>query len=284
MIAIGWTMVCGRETDCHCFGQLHSAPVRWGTLLRSVVLAGVAGFVLVGGWTDAGASATGWLARLSAGALAGLCVGVLVVAAQSWFSWQLLRQNGRLLARLEAVEARLGSRPDLAPSGLPINSAAPPFALPGVDGGTLTLEHLLTYGRPVALVFSDPGCGPCTALLPEIGAWQRSCEDRITVAVISRGSSEGHRAIVAEHRTRHIGLQLDREVAEAYGAHGTPSAVLVGRDGRTASRLAVGRAAILELVGPYLSPAPETSPSATGPLQHSPLGPWPGLMTSTSST
>jgi peroxiredoxin len=259
MVAIGFAMVRGREPDCHCFGQLHSAPVGSGTLLRNGALAGVAGFVAVGGWTDAGLSATGWLARLSAGALAGVGLGVVVVASQGWFSWQLLRQNGRLLARLDAVEARLGSEPKPLPRGLRISSSAPPFALPTVDAGIVTLEDLLGHGRPVMLVFSDPGCGPCTALLPEISEWQRHHADRVTVAVISRGSSDAHQAIIAEHGTRQVGLQLDREVAEAYAAHATPSAVLVGPDGRIASRLAAGRDAIVELIDHGLSPALDAS-------------------------
>jgi methylamine dehydrogenase accessory protein MauD len=253
MVAIGFAMLRGREPDCHCFGQLHSAPAGWSTLLRNGVLAGIAAFVVVAGWNDAGTSGTGWLSRLSAAALVGVGIGVAVVVVQAWFSWQLLRQNGRLLARLDAVEARLGSATGTAPPGLAIGSSAPPFALPSVDSGVVTLEGLLGYGRPVMLVFSDPGCGPCTALLSEISEWQRNHEDRLTVAVISRGSSDAHQAIIAEHGTRQVGLQLDREVAEAYAAHATPSAVLIDPEGRIASGLAAGRDAIVELVEHGLS-------------------------------
>ena len=106
IVAIGSAIKRGRAPDCHCFGRLRSAPAGWGTLLRNTVLAGIAGFVVVGGWANPGASATGWVSRLSAGALTGICVGVVVVGGQAWFSWQLLRQQGRLLARLEAIEAR----------------------------------------------------------------------------------------------------------------------------------------------------------------------------------
>ncbi len=252
-VAIGAAMVRGRQPDCHCFGQLHSAPAGWRTLLRNGMLAAVAGFVAIAGWTDAGASATGSLARLSALALAGLGVGLLVVVSQAVFSWLLLRQNGRLMARLDAVEARLGNEPAAAPRGLSAGSLAPSFAVPSVDAGTVALEHLLGYGRAVALVFSDPGCGPCTALMPKIGEWQRHHGNRITVAVVSRGSSDAHRAIVSEHRIRHVGLQLDREVAEAYAVPGTPAAVLIDPDGRIAGALAVGREAVAKLVDDRLS-------------------------------
>lgn len=36
-----------------------------------------------------------------------LVVGGLAILACSWLSWQLLRQNGRMLLRLEEVEKRL---------------------------------------------------------------------------------------------------------------------------------------------------------------------------------
>ncbi len=37
----------GRRPDCHCFGQLHSAPVGWRTLVRNVVLALAAASVVL---------------------------------------------------------------------------------------------------------------------------------------------------------------------------------------------------------------------------------------------
>src|SRR3954470_21076591 len=43
---IGYNLAQGRTPDCHCFGQLHSAPAGWTTLTRNLVLAGVAGLVV----------------------------------------------------------------------------------------------------------------------------------------------------------------------------------------------------------------------------------------------
>ena len=45
--------------------------------------------------------------------------------------------------------------------------------------------------RPnVLLVFADPDCGPCHALMPRVADWQRSLADRLTVAVVGRGDRE----------------------------------------------------------------------------------------------
>ena len=42
---------------------------------------------------------------------------------------------------------------------------------------TNILDALRAPGKPVLLIFVDPGCGPCTALLPEIGRWQRDLRE-----------------------------------------------------------------------------------------------------------
>src|SRR5829696_2845482 len=66
IIGISVNLAHGRKPDCHCFGQLHSAPAGWKTLARNGVLAAVAGFVLLAGYEGgAGPSALSWLGGLS---------------------------------------------------------------------------------------------------------------------------------------------------------------------------------------------------------------------------
>src|SRR5215203_4745384 len=94
---IGINLARGRKPDCHCFGQLHSAPAGWRTLTRNGVLAAVAGFVVWEGSADAGPSAVGWIESLSITQLAGLIAGLVVLGlliGQWWFLVHLLRQNG----------------------------------------------------------------------------------------------------------------------------------------------------------------------------------------------
>ena len=106
-----------------------------------------------------------------------------LLAGQWWFLVHLLRQNGRLLVRLEAVEESIGAGGGaVAPSqngshvhqeaeGLPVGSEAPQFSLSGLYGESLTLDALRSSGKPLMMLFTDPGCGPCNAMLPEIGRW-----------------------------------------------------------------------------------------------------------------
>src|ERR1700743_73717 len=64
-VGIANALAHGRSPDCHCFGQVHSAPASWRTLARNLLLLGMAGFVAIGGWDNAGVSATHWVTQVS---------------------------------------------------------------------------------------------------------------------------------------------------------------------------------------------------------------------------
>jgi hypothetical protein len=214
-LAITWNLARGRTPECHCFGQLHSSPAGPLTLARNAALIALAG--LVAGRADP---------ALTALAAAG---GVAIVAV------------GWALSRRATLVAGGGA------SGLAIGAPAPSFELPSLEGSTVSLRSLLAPGRPALLVFSDPHCGPCQALAPEIAEWQHLYSDELTIAVIERrdGATGGRRD---EHGRRTVLLQSETEVSDSYGARGTPTGVLVGADGRVASPVASGSAAIENLM------------------------------------
>jgi peroxiredoxin/uncharacterized membrane protein YphA (DoxX/SURF4 family) len=231
-------MIRGREAECHCFGQLHSSRVGWSTLGRNLALALVAGFVVAGGRGGAGPGYVEWISGLSRGD----AIPVVIVAAGGWFMLHLLRQHGRILLRLDALEEQLGARGSA--DGLAPGVPAPGFALPDLGGGSTSLDDLLTPGLPLMLVFGHPGCTPCVAMLPELGGWQRAHRANLSIALISQGSTDDNRAACNEHGIERVLLQRERETAEAYQAYATPSAVLVSREGIIASPVVQGAAAI----------------------------------------
>jgi len=261
--AIGFNLVRGHKPDCRCFGQIHSAPAGWNTLARNAALAAMAGFVVWQGYDGgAGPSVLGWLEELSVVQLAGLVGGMVVLgllAAQWWLLLNMVRQNGRLLVRLKAVEEALASGGLVhsspngsaagAEEGLPLGSPAPEFGLPDLSGGTLSLGSLRSPGKPILLLFTDPECGPCNALLPEVGRWQKEHAQKLTLALISRGEVEENRRQADEHGLTNVVLQADWEVSKAYRVRGTPSAVLVLPDDSVGSPVAGGSGAIKSLVG-----------------------------------
>jgi len=255
IVAIGINLILGRRPDCNCFGQLHSKPIGWPMIVRNGILASAAGLVFWEGRKTPSQSVMGWVASLSNGqrfeALFGTAAFV-VIALEGWLIFHLLRQNGRLLLRMDALEMKVGgvaALPALPPSGLAIGSPAPAFELPLLSGNsTVTLETLRAPGRPIALIFSDPDCGPCSALLPDIARWQQQHGAELTFALISRGSQKANRAKIGDHQLKYVLLQKDREVAESYKANGTPAAVLIGIDGKIASAVSMGSMAIAGLV------------------------------------
>ena len=253
---IGYNLAQGRTPDCHCFGQLHSAPAGWSTLIRNLVLAGLAGLVVGFGRTTAGPGLLDLLDSLTITQRLELLGGVLlllVLIVEGRLLVQMMTQQGRLLLRIEALENRLGGAAARAP-GLAVGSPAPAFNLRGLHGETMTLEALRSLGKPLVLLFTDPGCGPCTALLPEIGKWQRDHAAKLQVALLSRGTAEANRAKVTEPGVTNVLLQKDREIAEAYQAYGTPSAVVVRQDGTIGSAVAQGSDAIRALITTTLTP------------------------------
>jgi peroxiredoxin len=203
---------------------------------------------------------------------------VLILAGlglQGWLILNLLRQNGRILMRLEALEGgrgrdpAVGTAPPPAPTaGLPIGTPAPDFRLGGLYGEILTLASLRAGHEPLLLLFTDPTCGPCSGLLSEVGRWQRERASRLSIAVISRGGATANRANSEAHGVRNLLLQPDDEVASMYRCDGTPSAVLIGADGRISSPVVGGADAIRTLVAQAVGEKHATPPVPPGNGQH----------------
>ncbi len=169
---------------------------------------------------------------------------------QAWFSYQLFRQNGRLIDRVRALEEKVGEggsqRP---PAGLPEHSEAPRFELPDLEGHRRSLDDLLAAGRPGALAFSDPDCGACGPMVAKLARLRADHAGELAIALVSRGDPAENRARVNGHHFAAVLLQEEHEVADAYGAPGVPSAVIVDADGRIASRVAMGNDAVERLLG-----------------------------------
>src|SRR5712692_1636695 len=81
--------------------------------------------------------------------LLGILVGVLLIGAGLWLGWQLLRQNGRMLLRLDELEKRLDElefgEPDETERGSP-----EPQHLPAADSGQTFTEASPSDSAPAA--------------------------------------------------------------------------------------------------------------------------------------
>jgi len=235
--AVSVSLLRGRRPDCHCFGQLHSEPIGWQVLARNGALLFAALFVIVQGWPTGGAGAGDWLLSLTPvwrTVVAGLIIGIAAYTFRATRQAQAPRDAPLV--------------PDWHSSGIPIGQPAPEFSLPDLDGTFVTLSMLRAPGKPVLLVFIDPHCNPCMALLPDIAQWQRELTALVTVAVISRGTPEANRAKLAGHTIDRVLLQKDREVTKALGVPFTPGAVLVRADGTMGNLPAPGDKAVRQMM------------------------------------
>lgn len=230
----------GEQPDCHCFGQIHSAPAGRGTLVRNGVLAALAVVIVMYG---NGPAIDDWISARGAAELAAVALGICAIVAAA-YAWTLRTENKTLSAdlRIARKAGAIGGR-----FGLPVGTEAPSFVLEDMRREPVTLANLRERGRPVLLLFVSPGCGPCGTMVPRVRQWQETLSERLTVAVVSTGTPEQNAAL-AEGGLEDVLLQDELEVAAAFHVQGTPTAVVVSRDGRIASNLGVMEQAIEPLV------------------------------------
>ena len=158
------------------------------------------------------------------------------------------------------------ARSKIKRDGLKAGMPAPGFRLPRLDGGgDFTLSELRE--KRVLLVFSDPHCGPCQVLAPQLEKFHRenSRNSRppsprpsppgegeptsIQVVMISRGEPKENRAKIKEHGlTFPVVLQQQWEISRRYAMFATPVAYLIDEQGVIAADVAVGVEPILALL------------------------------------
>lgn len=203
----------------------------------------------------------------------------IIVGIGCWIGMQLIRQNGRILLRLEALEQQLTQRntvPERSPGsqaaprqpqGLPIGSVAPAFTLPDLSG---TLHSLAQWqGQRLLLLFFNPNCGFCQQMVTDLSALPiDGANGHLLPLVVTTGDAETNHTLVMKQGIRCPVLRQEQmEVAAQYQAHGTPMGYLIDEAGKIASPLTVGAQALLALARAYQKPAP-ASAQANGHKKH----------------
>ena len=235
---------------------MSSRPVGRHTFVRNGLFGGVAAAVAIGGGGDGFAEAFGGVAIGDAAIVAGVGVLVAAIAFQAWFSWQLFRQNGRLVARVGVLERNAAGEPPKA-EGVPVGEPVPEFELPEIGGARRSLADLLAPGAPFALLFSDPECAACGPLLDRLGDLGAIGGDGLEVVLVTRGTAEAERTRLNGHAPATVLLQEAHEVADLLGVPAVPSAFVVDAGGRAATELVSGQEAIEALIASWRGELPE---------------------------
>jgi thiol-disulfide isomerase/thioredoxin/uncharacterized membrane protein YphA (DoxX/SURF4 family) len=256
-LAIMANLILGRRPNCRCFGQVSAKPIGWTTVARNLLLLILAAACflepLIQRFTDIKRNLALFPEILAA---SGIITVVAILSVEGWLIGLLLQQQGKLIARLEHLEAKLKEEgthllfgaPDSPTHGLAMGLKAPDFQLATLTGGVTALEDLRKSGLPVLLVFANPECNACEALLPNIAFWQTQHRTAFTLVVISEGSVDRNRAKLEPYGFRHLLLQQRREVATKFLIELTPSALIVAANGDIGSRVHSGSQSIEALV------------------------------------
>lgn len=250
-----YQMAQGNAPDCHCFGAIHSEPVSPKSLLRNIIFAILALFLVAQGSGNQGLSFTDLTSEMAIQLFLGLATLALLGAAV-YFLKKISEQQNQIMRRIEVLEltamegGKTVERETVTDptQGLPVGAPAPDFALPDLNGKTVEFEHLLAQRKPILFFFVSPTCSPCSALLPEIEAWQSELKEKLNFVFVSSGKARENADKFGGTSFKQILLQKERETSELFGAQWTPTAVLVNTDGVIASALAAGDAAIRALV------------------------------------
>ena len=240
-----------RRPSCHCFGA-SDHQIGWRTVVRNVVLTGMAGVVIWRSTRSGDPCVVGCVSDATAvqrWTAVGVVAAALVLAMNAWVLVNLVRQNGRLAERiaiLEATRPRHAEPPSVV--GLPPGSAAVDFVLNRIDESTASLGAILIDGRAAILLFVEPGCDACVDLGRWIADTSSSRPNAPHLVLIARGAT-AHVA-AAFTAPEHAELLVDPygQIHAAYGVAATPSAVLVAAAGTIASRTAQGRRAVEDLI------------------------------------
>jgi peroxiredoxin len=142
-------------------------------------------------------------------------------------------------------QARSKSLPLVGDGPPRLGQLAPPVALPDLEGRTVELRDY--RGRDTLVVFWNPTCPHCQQLAEDLRRWEAEPpRGAPRLFVVSSGSVEANRALGFRSS---VVLDESFKVATAFGAGGTPSAVLVDADGRISSTVGVGARDVLALAG-----------------------------------
>src|SRR5437016_495278 len=192
-------------------------------------------------------------------------VQALFAIALIFVLFQLLKQQGRILLRLDGLE-RVAASPapevrtrELRESrvvrdGLKAGTPAPRFSLPDIHGGMVSLDQF--RGRAALLVFSDPQCGPCDTLVPKLVRLHLKHRDNgMAVVMVGRGDREQNEKKAIEHGISFpVVLQEKWKLSRQYGIFATPVAFLIDKDGVIVRNVAKGRDQIMTLAREGLAP------------------------------
>jgi hypothetical protein len=257
LVAVGVNLVAGRAPQCHCFGQIYSSPIGWKTVLQLLLLTVAAAVVAFHSERSDEFGLERMIVLVPPEQRAWLIGGICLICYSGFLTWialNLRHQQERLVRRVDVLELQFFGKNGVQAKraqghlGLAVDANAPEFSLNDLNGLEVSLHGLLSQGSTVVAIFMDPDCDACDAMLPNVELWQKALLPATELIIISRGPVEQNIAKFGNRSIRNVLVERAREISNAFRCPGTPAAVWISADGRVASSLAMGPAAIGALV------------------------------------
>ena len=119
-----------------------------------------------------------------------------------------------------------------------VGDLIPEFTVTDGDGRMIKSSDF--YGKDTALLFWDPECPFCQQMSDDLIGWEENPpKNAPRLVIVASGDAERLEADSKRFTSLYL-RDSDSEVGESFGSRVTPSAVLIGRDGRIASTIAFG--------------------------------------------
>lgn len=121
----------------------------------------------------------------------------------------------------------------------------PEFTLKNIDGEEVGSKDIV--GKETLIAYWSYGCGYCTQMLEDFRTWDKTKgKGDPNLVIISSGEADKNREL---EFASPVLLDDETNVPDKFGMNGTPSAVLVNKEGKVVSQVAVGATNIWKLLG-----------------------------------
>ena len=179
-----------------------------------------------------------------------IVIEALVAVTLGLVLFQVLKQQGRILRRLDQLELKAAGAS--APAELEVGTLVQDFQAPDLSGKNVSLSDF--RDRRVLLIYWNPQCGFCDMLAAELAPLQTALKKNNTeVVLVTYGDVESNRKLAVEHGLDSTILLIENSPAkefivnELFRHRGTPSAYLLDEQKRVIQALAVGMDDILRI-------------------------------------
>ena len=179
-----------------------------------------------------------------------IVIEALVAITLGLVLFQVLKQQGRILHRLDELELKAAGAS--APAELEVGTLVQDFQAPDLSGKNVSLSDF--RDRRVLLIYWNPQCGFCDMLAAELAPLQTALKKNNTeVVLVTYGDVASNRKLAVEHGLDSTILLMESSPAkefivnELFRHRGTPSAYLLDEQKLVIQALAVGMDDILRV-------------------------------------